>query len=99
MDKHQSCNGETGRFYRDIGTPRQRQQLVQLAERSLVLAFGEPEVVDRELESRMTLGNAVQQMQVRVLRHRHDRHAGFFRFGPQPVEVAFSEQRPQERPV
>ncbi len=39
------------------------------------------------------------EVQVGMQRKQHDGHAGLLRLRPQPVDPAFGEQRPQQRPM
>ena len=56
--------------------------MVELSERFLALALGKPKMVDHEPQCRVTLGDAIQQMQIRMLRQYHDRHTRSFRLRP-----------------
>jgi len=59
---------ETTHLYSDIGVLGERQHLIEMVERIIVLAFSEPKMVNDELKSRVTLGNSVYQIHILVQR-------------------------------
>src|SRR5437762_8650913 len=86
--------GQTRRFGRDVRPLGKREQFVQIGE-----SFGffharvKREMIHYEFQIGMTLCNAVDERQLSRRYYHHDRQAGFFRFGPYPVNAALIERR------
>ena len=87
------CRG----FNRDVGQPRQTQQLRQVVECCVVLRPQQRQMVNDELELRMTLGNGVDLRQ-QARRRNHDREPCALGLFPRPA-LGIIEQCPRLRRV
>jgi hypothetical protein len=80
-----------------------QKQLLEPKAQELVPGVGapgvliQPRVIDDQAQTRMTLGDRVDVMQVGVFGQQHDGHTGLFRRRPYRIHLALDQQRPHRR--